>query len=1118
MVWYNPLTWFKNTPKQVETPTTPIQSWTWWTAPFTWGNLTWGNLTWINLTWGNLTWNNLPITWGNLTWLNLTWSNLTWGNLTWTTLTWSNAWVSSWSSFTWNIVDPATIFNSKLKELTSTNTNTVPFKSTTPTAVLTSSKWSTNALNPFEDNRSWLSKLFDQNTSAIWPTNPTNWALSARWQSEKNREQSKSLDWFSLDDYWITENYTWWNLDLSVESKEKTSAWAENFGTKEEFGKNFFLALWNKAIDNMMNDKEMSMSDMYDVSKNTFERQFPNTIWRYNVEKAVEDKYWWEWFVDKEWTTEKNKDPFKYRYIWPSKIEFTNLINWDLNDIIDAYNSWLLSNTDYDALTDIAYDTFKWWFEVEWLWWTTRKMILDWSISKDAFMRYVINEQNKTAYRRAENERRWLPNEEDTSSRKISEWVQLWLSIIWPKVELSNFWTVEYRQEFMNDAYANLYDFVGRLYTHMYPILSVKSQLQYELWVDNLWDMPYEEVPDRWKPLYRKIQLAENNYNKFIVNHAEYISYLPSFVNPDSWRLDRMPDYVTDWNKSWTYSTKLFDWVNIDDDDNFIWFNRTLMWDNAMSPIDVMQMESMNVERMWTKETEWILSNLWEWYQYRWAQTLWAWYQELWQIMQWRTLWTAWNIVSQDSWDIPYEFIDMDSTLMATMVTNDTNRWRLIQSYWTKYFEYVPELVWSIRQIRNADKVWETLWVGAQARVLQLFNKSKYFRNTVKWRQIAQWIAYTMRAWQRLWTDQLVIDAPMSISDTEWWSDFSRDLSIYWTLFGEWIWILYDLRALWNSVWRNFKKSSNYDAIHDPIRLMVDDPKILDWVAEHLWRVSVDESWKIVWDSYKLLIQDLSSYSKYLNDMSNKITDAVTNILRSWWDINVTNEAVKKWAYNVLKQVFKQNSAMSKIISDMVTDQRANLADIIKYIWNLDWSVKIWPFISTIKVDKWWKLVNKTALKYNPWMDLVIDWWLVAWINRWLTRWEIEELIKQWYIPKDALWDKWLIVNPEEYFVPFKTPYIEKIDKNTSKIKDETRYYLTEKWLEKLWVDSSNISNPLAIALMSDDAKELIEKLKKLPEDKRVLSDEMLDAIWETNAIEKLAENLADIKYLDICK
>jgi hypothetical protein len=28
----------------------------------------------------------------------------------------------------------------------------------------------------------------------------------------------------------------------------------------------------------------------------------------------------------------------------------------------------------------------------------------------------------------------------------------------------------------------------------------------------------------------------------------------------------------------------------------------------------------------------------------------------------------------------------------------------------------------------------------------------------------------------------------------------------------------------------------------------------------------------------------------------------------------------------------------------------------------------------------------------------------------------------------------------------------------------------------------------------------------------------MLDIIWETNAIEKLADNLADIKYLDICK
>ena len=325
-------------------------------------------------------------------------------------------------------------------------------------------------------------------------------------------------------------------------------------------------------------------------------------------------------------------------------------------------------------------------------------------------------------------------------------------------------------------------------------------------------------------------------------------------------------------------------------------------------------------------------------------------------------------------------------------------------------------------------------------------------------------------------------------------------------MFWEWIWILYDLKALNKSIWYNFRINNQYAALTDPIRLMADNPGILDDVAKHLWRTSVDASWKIVWDSYKLLVQDLSSYSKYLNSLSNDITNVVESILKEWWNINPANQAIKQWAYNVLKQVFKQNSAMSKIVTDMITDNRANIADIIKYIWGIDWTVKIWPFISTIKIDNWWQLAQRVVTKYNPGMDLVVDWWLVEWINRWLTRAEVDELVRQWYIKASDISSQWFdAMTLEKYFSPYK-------------MEDWTiRYYPTKEWLELLWVDVSSINNPLAIATMSEDTKQLIDKLKSLPENKR-LSDAMLDAIWETDAINKLAENIANIKHLDICK
>ena len=83
---------------------------------------------------------------------------------------------------------------------------------------------------------------------------------------------------------------------------------------------------------------------------------------------------------------------------------------------------------------------------------------------------------------------------------------------------------------------------------------------------------------------------------------------------------------------------------------------------------------------------------------------------------------------------------------------------------------------------------------------------------------------------------------------------------------------------------------------------------------------------------------------------------------------------------------------------------------------------------------------------------------------------------------------------------------------------DEIKYYPTEKWLSALWVESSVVANPLAIAAMSDDTRELIDKIKSLPANQKKLSDNLLEQIWETNAIDTLARNIADIDILDICK
>lgn len=536
----------------------------------------------------------------------------------------------------------------------------------------------------------------------------------------------------------------------------------------------------------------------------------------------------------------------------------------------------------------------------------------------------------------------------------------------------------------------------------------------------------------------------------------------------------------------------LFDWIYTDD--KWFWF----VIDSLESPLDILRAWAWDVVFKKQKLTDWILLQLRDYSQYGWAQ-LWAVISEWWQILWWP--FNRWiNLISRESWEIPYEFVDMDTSILANLTTNKSATWRLMQSYAATTQEYVPELAWHIIEAvlvsKWMDKLWTASQMATQSRMYKLFPRLK---NSLAWRQFVAWYSYQSKVLQLLATDQ-IIDATASVWDMEPWSKLSRILSLWGTFIWEWIWILSDLRVLWRSFWWYFKPkwTQKYLWMTDPFRLMVDNPWILDNYAAYLWRYSVDESGKIIWDEYKLLLQDLNTYSKYLREMSDVVEKATKWAIESWlatvWDVN---EIVKRASYNVLRQVFKQDSAMAKTVTAILTDNRSNIADLVKYIWDIQWTVKIWPFVSTIKL---WDAV-KTVKRYDEKLDLIIDWWLIRWISRdwWLTKAEVDAIFSQWFLKMNA-WED-IAQATERYFTKVGDGYVP-----------------NETWLKALWVELSDISNPLVIASMSEDTKAFIERLKTLTKWERALSDADLDTLWEINAIDSLAENIAGIDYLNICK
>ena len=1022
---------------------------------------------------------------------------------------------NSWNVSTGSIIDTTPIINTWSVNTWSVNTWTVNVNTWSTTTWANSEPWLLwkflNWAFPLTDNK-WI---------------PLGTKSKLEDLTKQNTENAHTLTWFSLDPYNITWNASDnpVNWTVTTEWKDQTKTWEEalNDAHKNNWTQNWGWLNWafNRVLDVIfpITDKDWnviktapdgSFTDDLNAYVNAAEQKMP-ALWAYNVNQIINEQWWWELqYKHPRWVTFEfnwvDKDWFNY--------DIQNFWAWD-----EAYNNGQIWKYVYESAIDELYDKYKSQFTANiyneplaWAWarernWWQLSMLMPWFEKKDIekwiFIDFMRNEKEKQEYQEAEYERRQIDIASDQSRARVADAYQYAINIIWPIVENSNIGTVEGRQEFMNDAKRNLIKEIWRWDAAMTQTYRVKAWMQRQFNVDDMYQLNADDLPEYYRDIYNSIEINERNYNQFIKNLTTYISLLPNYVDPNTWNLDEIPDAVLD-PETWkmvTYRDMLFKDVSVV---GWIWGN-TYLFEDLVSPLDMLRKSSAQIQNAKSFMTDSAMWFLWDNVQYNYSSWLWYPVSELSQQTLWRLEAAWWNFFSSKSWEIPFEFVDMDTAIIPTITKNNSRRWRLMQEYAATTLEYTPELIWWIVEAIAIDKWMTRLWEAWQLWLQNLLNKIPMFRNTLLWRQLNLWISYTIRAAQRLWTDQ-IIDAALSIWDMEPGSEISKKLSVWWTLLGEWLWILADLRVLGKSFLHYFTPDwIKYWWLTDPIKLMYDNPWILNDYAASLWKWMKDESWKIVWDEYKLLLQDLSDYSKYLKKISDSATDVVRAAIKEWLDLNGINKTFKQWVYDVVKQVFAQDSAMAKAVTALLLDWRANVADMIKYIWSMEWTVKIWPWISTIKLtDRTKEFLERTVRAYDQKLDLIVDWWLVAWLNRWLTRQEVENLVREWFIKWDPSWDIAAIL--DDYFIPVK------LDDWTVK------YFATEKWLKALNVDTAVINAPLAVAVMSDDTRALIDKLKSLPAWQKNLSDNLIEAIWETDSINRLAESIADIKYLDICK
>lgn len=950
---------------------------------------------------------------------------------------------------------------------------------------------------------------------ASWVQAPT-WSLILdmynaykQWKQERTKKlyeenQTKTkfeTEWFSLDPY---------NVSQWIELKDSPIDHSVNTEPSEEM--KWFNIIWKALapkISKMVKGEDVELWTMWDAAQIAL-NYMSDEMWMWDTQlpsssdirellnKPINDEEL-TFKTKVRYRDSEDETPVRITYNNPNRIEFQYDL-WLYWMYEDAYKQWYIWEATWENTKDAFYEKYKDWF---WIWNQLRRKnsaFTDTTLNKDVFFEFVDNEvarQSALAEKSEESALMKVFQDEKANSR-IAQATQYARSIIWPAVENSLLKTVETRQEFMNDSEAIITDIFWRWNNVMHWAYRTKAHLQR---LYNTTDLSTANLSPEHQVIYDDIVWGEKAFDQFIRNFTEWISLMPDYADPTTWKLERIPDAIVD-PESWkmmTYHQFLFRWIDMDDTR---WLPAVA--NDAQSPQDILDYNARFIRLKMENLEDWFLWDVWNRWQYWWAVGVWTPLNELSQQTLWRWLTFIQDIFSKESWEIPFAFTNMDTSIMSTLSTNGSNLWRLIQNFNVKTDEYVPELVWQIWFNYYLGKWLNNIWELTQIRTLWLMNKIPWSKS-VGWQQFAQFVSYAPRALQLIWTDQ-TIDAIASIWDTESLSDFSKVLSIWWTFLWEWIWILRDLKVLNRSLLMNFsKKAKNYWWLTDPIRLIAENEWILDNYAAQIWRWTVDESWKIIWDQYKLLLQDLNEYSKWLKKMSDAVTQAVVTAQKNWVDLGRLNQDTKQAAYNVLKQVFKQDSAMARSVTNMLTDQRVNIADMAKYIWWIEWAVKIWPWVSTIKLtDNLGTVAERTVKNYDEWMDLIVEWWLVRWINEWLTKTELDELVAQWFINQAMAKD--IEDNLWAYFT-------------MGKRWDQVVYFPTEKWLKALWVESSAVSSPLAIVAMSEDTRKLIDKLKQLPPNKRArISDNLLEQMWETNAIDSLARNIADIDVLDICK
>lgn len=497
---------------------------------------------------------------------------------------------------------------------------------------------------------------------------------------------------------------------------------------------------------------------------------------------------------------------------------------------------------------------------------------------------------------------------------------------------------------------------------------------------------------------------------------------------------------------------------------------------------------------------------------------------EAWQTMWRATIKTINTLLKAPQWEWWWNapsaaFLDADASVGKLMETDDSPNIRTIKKYALQFWEYIPEWLWAASPdialtVATAGGsaplllrgVWALWWkIRNFNRVKKLADSTKLVARGIN--ASLKWLERVWEIWRNLWNinswekrvfnvadralSQFAIwqsmDAKLSAFDTEPYSDTSFWLSMWGSLLWD---ILPEAKDIWGAMrtwlkwWRAWTK---WTWVWDLVDFINQSDENALLIAQQMWKNTANFS-----------EQDLKNYIRAYATVTEQAKRVYNELTKEWKA--VANSWTKELMYNYVKQAYLPNSRIWKSVRALVENQATNPADIIKYIWNIPWTVSIWPYQSVIRLKQWtmaW--VQAKEWWYDVALD-VVDRWFGNKVSEGFTLKDIQDISKlDGY--NDIMKDK------DKYF-----------RKVTEKVgvwdnaRNVERWVLTEDGLDRFWLEAKNLTlASLWIEISwAENVKEIFKEKMKWLEGMK-LSDDTIDALadnWGYNEVVSKIENV----------